>query len=83
MECGELWRASSDFVVKLVEGKWSKINWHDDVLRAIELERCKSAASASVTNPDHQWFCSKAERMVTYADRALAILQICRPQPQR
>ena len=83
MECGELWRASSDFVVKLVEGKWSKINWHDDVLRAIELERCKSAASASVANPDHQWFCSKAERMVTYADRALAILQICRLQPQQ
>ena len=74
MECDELWRASADFVVKLIEGKWSKINWHDDVLRAIELERCKSAAPASVPEPDRQWFCSKAERVVTYADRALAIL---------
>ena len=48
MESDELWRASADFVVKLIEGKWSKINWHDDVLRAIEIERCKSAAPASV-----------------------------------
>ena len=74
MECDELWRASADFVAKLIEGKWRKINWHDDVLRAIDLERCKSAAPASVANPDHQWFCSKAEPVVTYADRALAIL---------
>ena len=67
MECDELWRASSDFVVKLIEGKWSKINWHDDVLRAIELERYKSTAPASVANPDHQRLCcSKAERVVTY-----------------
>ena len=73
MERDELWRASADFVVKLTEGKSSEINWHDDVLRAIELERCKSAAPASIANPDHQWFCSKADRMVTYADRALAI----------
>ena len=54
MECDELWRASADFVVKLIEGKWSTINWHDDVLRAIELERCKSAAPAAIANPDHQ-----------------------------
>ena len=74
MECDELWRASADFVVKLIEGKWSKINWHDDVLRAIELERCKSAAPALITEPDRQWFCSKSERVVTYADRALSIL---------
>ena len=74
MECDELWRASADFVVKLIEGKWSKINWHDDVLRAIELERCKSAAPPSIPEPDRQWFCSKAERVVTYADRALSIL---------
>ena len=39
MECDELWRASSDFVVKVIESKWSKINWHDEVLRAIKLER--------------------------------------------
>ena len=44
------------------------------MLRAIELERCKSAAPASVPEPDRQWFCSKAERVVTYADRALSIL---------
>ena len=44
------------------------------MLRAIELERCKSAAPASIPEPDRQWFCSKAERVVTYADRALYIL---------
>ena len=74
MDSDELWRASADFVVKLIEGKWSKINWHDDVLRAIEIERCKSAASASVKDVDQQWFCSRAALVVTYADRALSIL---------
>ena len=74
MESDELWRASADFVVKLIEGKWSKINWHDDVLRAIEIERCKSAAPASVKDADQQWFCSRAALVVTYADRALSIL---------
>ena len=74
MESDELWRASADFVVKLIEGKWSKINWHDDVLRAIELERCKSVAPASIGDPDRQWFCSQTALVVTYADRALAIL---------
>ena len=74
MDSDELWRANADFVVKLIEGKWSKINWHDDVLRAIEIERCKSAASASVKDVDQQWFCSRAALVVTYADRALSIL---------
>ena len=55
MESDELWRAKPDFVVKLIEGKWSKINWYDDVLRAIELERCKSAAPASAKSVDQQW----------------------------
>ena len=74
MESDALWRASGDFVVKLIEGKWSKINWHDDVLRAVELERCKSAAPASIPEPDRQWFCSEAVRVVTFADRALSIM---------
>ena len=26
MECDALWRASPDFVVKLIEGKWTNIN---------------------------------------------------------
>ena len=74
MESDELWRAKPDFVVKLIEGKWSKINWYDDVLRAIEIERCKSAAPASAKSVDQQWFCSEAALVVTYADRALSIL---------
>ena len=74
MESDELWRAKPEFVVKLIEGKWSKINWYDDVHRAIELERCKSAAPASAKSVDQQWFCSKAALVVTYADRALSIL---------
>ena len=74
MESDELWRAKPDFVVKLIEGKWSKINWYDDVLRAIELERCKSAAPASAKSVDQQWFCCEAALVVTYADRALSIL---------
>ena len=74
MESDELWRASPDFVVKLIEGKWSKISWYDDVLRAIEIERCKSAAPASAKSVDQQWFCSEAALVVTYADRALSIL---------
>ena len=44
------------------------------MLRAIEIERCKSAASASVKDVDQQWFCSRAALVVTYADRALSIL---------
>jgi hypothetical protein len=74
MESDELWRAKPEFVVKLIEGKWSKINWYDDVHRAIELERCKSAAPASAKSVDQQWFCSEAALVVTYADRALSIL---------
>ena len=66
--------ARPDVVVKLIKGKWSKINWHDEVLRAMELERCKSAAPAAIANPDHQWFCRRADQVVTYADRALSIL---------
>ena len=74
MPCDDLWRASPDFVTKLIEGKWKGINWHDDVLRPILLERCKSSAPAAVADTDRQWFCPRAVKVVTYADRGLAIL---------
>ena len=48
MPCDDLWRASPDFVTKLIEGKWKGINWHDDVLRPILNARCKSSAPAAV-----------------------------------
>ena len=48
MPCDDLWRASPDFVTKLIEGKWKGLNWHDDVLRPILLARCKSSAPAAV-----------------------------------
>ena len=74
MPCDDLWRASPGFVVKLIEGKWKGINWHDDVLRPILLERCTSSAPAAVADTDRQWFCPRAVKVVTYADRGLAIL---------
>ena len=74
MECDELWRAKPDFVLKLIEGKWKNINWQDDVLRAIQLERCKSSAPAAIADVARQWFCRKAGKVVTYADRGLAVL---------
>ena len=55
-------------------GKWSKINWHDDVLRAIEVERLKSAAPAAIEDPARQLLCRDADDVATYADRALAII---------
>ena len=74
MPCDDLWRASPDFVTKLIEGKWKGINWHDDVLRPILNGRCKSSAPAAVADTDRQWFCPRAAKVVTYADRGLAIL---------
>ena len=74
MPCDDLWRASPDFVTKLIEGKWKGINWHDDVLRPILNERCKSSAPAAVADTDRQWFCTRSHKVVTYADRGLAIL---------
>ena len=52
MPCDDLWRASPGFAVKLIEGKWKDINWHDDVLRPILLERCTSSAPAAVADTD-------------------------------
>ena len=74
MACDELWRASPDFVTKLIEGKWKDINWHDGVLRVIRLERCKSSAPAAITDPARQWLCTRTDKVITYADRGLAIL---------
>ena len=74
MPCDDFWRASPDFVTKLIEGKWKDINWHDDVLRAILLERCKSSAPAALADTARQWFCTRAVKVVTYADRELAVL---------
>ena len=74
MPCDDLWRASPDFVTKLIEGKWKGLNWHDDVLRPILLARCKSSAPAAVGDTDRQWFCTRSHKVVTFADRGLAIL---------
>ena len=73
MDCDELWRAKTDFVLKLIEGKWKDINWHDNVLRAIELNRCASAAPMALAK-HHQWFCNRVAEVITYADRAMSIL---------
>ena len=43
MECDGLRRACPGFVENLITVKWDKINWFNDVLRGIVLERCKSA----------------------------------------
>jgi len=69
-----LWRASPSFVMKLIGGKWKGINWHDDVLRPILLERCASSAPAAVADTDRQWFCPRAAKVATYADRGLAVM---------
>ena len=53
---------------------WPGLGLADSQHTLTKLTRCKSAAPASVPEPGRQWFCSKAERVVTYADRALAIL---------
>jgi hypothetical protein len=74
MECDGLWRASPGFVENLITGKWDTINWFNDVLRGIELERCKCNAPAAITDPAHQWFGDCAGDVVTLADRAFAIL---------
>ena len=74
MPSDDLWRASPDVIAKLIERKWKGINWHDDVLRPILTERCKSSAPAAVADTDRQWFCPRAVKVVTYADRGLAIL---------
>ena len=74
MECDGLWRASPGLVENLVTGKWGNISWFNDVLRGIELERCKSNAPAAITDPAHQWFGDRASDVVTLADRAFAIL---------
>ena len=74
MPCDDLWRASPDFIAKLIEGKWKGINWHDDVLRVILIGRCKSSAPAAVADTDRQWLCTRAVKVVAYADRGLAIL---------
>ena len=74
MDCDEPWRAKADFVLKLIEGKWTDINWYDDVRRAIELNRCASAAPAALAKDDLQWFCSRASEVITFSDRAMSIL---------
>ena len=74
MEYGGLWRASPGLVENLVTGKWGNISWFNDVLRGIELERCKSNAPAVITDPAHQWFGDRASDVVTLVDRAFAIL---------
>jgi hypothetical protein len=74
MECDGLWRASPGLVENLITGKWGNISWFNDVLREIELERCKSNAPAAITDPAHQWFGDRASDVVTLADRAFAIL---------
>ena len=74
MECDGRWRTSPGFVESLITGKWSKISWFNDVLRVIELERCKSNAPAAITDPAHQWFGDRAGDVVTLADRAVAIV---------
>ena len=74
MPCDDLWRAGPDFVTKLIEGKWKGLNWHADVLRPILLARCKFSAPAAVGDTDRQWFCTRSHKVVTFADRGLAIL---------
>ena len=74
MECDGLWRASPGLVENLVTGKWGNISWFNDVLRGLDLERCKSNAPAAITDPAHQWFGDRASDVVTLADRAFAIL---------
>ena len=74
MECDGLWRASPGFVENLIIGKWGTINWFNDVLRGIELERCKCAAPAAITDPTHQWSGNRAGDVITLADRAIAIM---------
>ena len=73
MPCDELWRASPDFITKLIEGKWKSINRHDDVVRAILIERCKSTAPAAIADTDRQWFCTRVVKVPTYTDRGLVI----------
>ena len=38
------------------------------------LERCKSSAPAALADTARQWFCTRAVKVVTYADRELAVL---------
>ena len=44
------------------------------MLHAIRLERCKSTAPAAIADTARQWFCRRADKVVTYADRGLAVL---------
>ena len=79
MECDGSWRASPDFVEILITGKWGSMNWFNDVLREIEIERCKSNAPAAITDPAHQWFgdvalADRAGDVAKLADRAFAIV---------
>ena len=67
-------RASPGFVENLITGKWGNINWINDVLRGIALERCKGNAPAAITDPTHQWFGDRAGDVVTLTDRAFATM---------
>ena len=51
MECNGLWRARPGFVDNITTDKWGTMNWYNDVHREIELERCKNAAPAAITDP--------------------------------
>ena len=74
MECNGLWRARPGFVDNITTDKWGTVNWYNDVHREIELERCKNAAPAAITDPALQWLGNCADDADTFADRAIAIM---------